>query len=62
MEYCDLAGLRSMITLAGPRAGGRGGGARVVLHAVPSQLRTALRIVGWEDAPGLVIDERRIGG
>jgi anti-anti-sigma regulatory factor len=66
VEYCDLAGLRSMVTLAGSGsgsgAGGRGGGTRVVLHAVPPQLRTALRIVGWEDAPGLVIEERRIGG
>jgi anti-anti-sigma regulatory factor len=60
VEYCDLAGLRSMVTLAASGAG-RGGGTRVVLHAVPPQLRTALRIVGWEDAPGLVIDERRIG-
>lgn len=62
VEYCDLAGLRSMITLAASGPPGRGGGTRVVLHAVPPQLRTAMRIVGWEDTPGLVIDERRIGG
>lgn len=55
VEYCDIAGLRSMVRLAKSSAGGRDSGARVVLHAVPPQLKTVLRIVGWDAAPGLVL-------
>jgi ABC-type transporter Mla MlaB component len=65
VEYCDLAGLRAIILLAGAEGGyrtdgsdGQGGadGRRLVLHEVPPQLRTVLRIVGWDATPGLVID------
>jgi ABC-type transporter Mla MlaB component len=51
VAYCDLAGLRAIVRLA------TGDGRRVVLHEVPPQLRTAMRIVGWDATPGLVVDE-----
>jgi ABC-type transporter Mla MlaB component len=54
VEYCDLAGLRAIILVVGAGAGGRD--RRLVLHAVPRQLRTVLRIVGWDATPGVVID------
>ena len=59
VEFCDLAGLRAIVRLAGP---GRGEAARrVVLHEVPAQLQTVLGIVGWDSTPGLVIDNRPAG-
>jgi hypothetical protein len=43
----------------GDAAGGRGadGGRRVVLHGVPRQLKSVLRIVGWDSIPGLAMDQ-----
>lgn len=62
VEFCDLAGLRAIVALAGtgrdgPRPGPDGPrpGRRVVLHDVPPQLQTVLRIVGWDATAGLVI-------
>lgn len=56
VEYCDLAGLRAMIRLAGGRHGNRI--RRVVLHNVPPRLQAVLSIVGWDSTPGLVMDQR----
>lgn len=55
VEFCDAAGLHAMVRLAA-RAGC--GGRAVVLHAPPAALRAMLRIVGWEDLPGLVVEDR----
>jgi ABC-type transporter Mla MlaB component len=55
VEYCDLAGLRAIVRLASVSRDGAG--RRVVLHDVPRQLRTALRILGWDATPGLVVDQ-----
>lgn len=57
VAYCDLAGLRAIILLAGGSASHDGDGARLVLHEVPGLVRTVLRILGWDTTPGLVIDE-----
>jgi ABC-type transporter Mla MlaB component len=57
VTYCDLAGLRAIVCATGVddcEAGGNG--RRVVLHAVPAQLITVLRIVGWDSTPGLALD------
>jgi ABC-type transporter Mla MlaB component len=57
--YCDIAGLRAIVDLTGARCrSSRAGSRRVVLHEVPPQLRAALRIVGWDSTPGLVLHER----
>lgn len=50
--FCDMAGLRAMVGLAERLDGGR----HVVLHAPAPPLRTVLRVVGWDDAHGLVVD------
>jgi hypothetical protein len=52
LEYCDLAGLRAMIQLAGGRP------RRLVLHGIPPRLQAVLRIVGWDSTPGLVVHRR----
>jgi len=63
VEYCDLAGLRAIVRLASVSTAGQGSQGsqrrRVVLHDVPRQLRTALRIVGWDATPGLVVAQER---
>jgi anti-anti-sigma regulatory factor len=48
VTFCDLAGLRALIRLAGPIA-------QVTLQGVPPPLRTVMRILGWDQEPGLVI-------
>lgn len=71
--YCDLAGLRAIVRLARPAANDRApgdhpagdhpadGGRRVVLHAVPPQLKTVLGILGWDSVAGLALDEPASG-
>jgi ABC-type transporter Mla MlaB component len=54
VEYCDLAGLRAIICVAGAGGDGR---RCVVLHRLPPELQTVLRIVGWDSTPGLTMDE-----
>jgi ABC-type transporter Mla MlaB component len=55
VAYCDLAGLRAIIRLARP---GLRAPRPVVLHQVPPQLLSVLRIVGWDVTPGLTITKR----
>lgn len=54
VEYCDLAGLRAIVSLAGSN-----GQRCVVLHDVPPDSRQALRILGWDTTSRLTIDEPR---
>ena len=56
--YCDIAGLRAIVDLTGARGHSAQDCRRVVLHEVPPQLRTALRIIGWDSTPGLVLPEQ----
>jgi ABC-type transporter Mla MlaB component len=56
VEHCDLAGLRAMISLA-YTGDGRVSLEQVVLAHLPGSLRTALRILGWDAAPGLILEE-----
>jgi ABC-type transporter Mla MlaB component len=53
--YCDLAGLRAIVRLAGQQDGGAGRPVR--LHHVPHQLRAVLEIIGWDTIPGVALDE-----
>jgi ABC-type transporter Mla MlaB component len=62
VSYCDLAGLRAIVCVTGADHGSTGRNAdgdtrRVVLHEVPPQLATVLRIVGWDSTPGLAVDQ-----
>jgi ABC-type transporter Mla MlaB component len=62
LKYCDLAGLRAIVCATGADGSdlglnGRHGERRVVvLHEVPAQIITVLRIVGWDATPGLTLD------
>jgi anti-anti-sigma regulatory factor len=57
VDYCDLAGLRAIILLAGGGASHDRGVTRLVLHEVPGQMKTILQILGWDTTPGLAIAE-----
>jgi anti-anti-sigma regulatory factor len=61
VEFCDLAGLRAIISVAGPAAKQRPR-RRLVLHAVPRQLRRIMEILGWDEAPGVVFDQLSLPG
>lgn len=57
VTYCDLAGLRAIIVLAGAREDGRPGVEQLVLAHLPSSLRAVLRILAWDTTPGLMVEE-----
>ncbi len=55
LEYCDLAGLRAILSLAGSSGQSR----CVVLHDVPPDSQEALRILDWDTTPGLTRAEHQ---
>ena len=52
VTFCDLAGLRSIVGLAESTT-------PVILHGVPGTLLTVMKILGWDQRPGLVVSERQ---
>ena len=63
VTYCDLAGLRAILSLAGTGSDGQDRGARrLVLHEVPAHLRAILQVIGWDTTPGLFYDRAGITG
>jgi ABC-type transporter Mla MlaB component len=56
VQYCDLAGLRAILRLGSASSQQLDpSGRRLVLAELPAHLKTVLRILGWDCAPGLVI-------
>lgn len=54
VSYCDLAGLRAIVRLAGD--GGPGDTRRIRLHNLPQHIRVVLAITGWDGTPGLALE------
>ena len=50
--FCDAGGMRALVSAATRLGHGR----RLVLHGMPAELRRVMRVVGWDEAPGLVVD------
>ncbi len=50
VTFCDLAGLRAIVRLAGSTT-------PVILHGVPRTLLTVMKILGWDQQPGLMISK-----
>jgi len=48
VTFCDLAALRAIIRLADTDT-------PVILHGVPGPLRTVMKVLGWDQEPGLMI-------
>jgi ABC-type transporter Mla MlaB component len=58
VQYCDLAGLRAFVLASADRHESPDHHGRcVILHHLHAHLRAALRVVGWDAAPGLVIED-----
>ena len=49
VSFCDVSGIRALVSLALELAPGR----RLLIHGLPAQLETVLRVTGWADLPGL---------
>jgi anti-anti-sigma regulatory factor len=54
VEFCDLAGLRAILSLAEPA--GERVDRHLIVHAMPPRLRRILQILGWDDMPGVELD------
>jgi ABC-type transporter Mla MlaB component len=54
VTFCDLPGLRAIVRLADTST-------PVILHGVPRPLRTVMKILGWDQEPGLVISKCQHG-
>jgi anti-anti-sigma regulatory factor len=52
VTFCDLAGLRAIVRLAESIP-------PVILHGVPRTVLTVMKILGWDQQPGLVVSKRQ---
>jgi ABC-type transporter Mla MlaB component len=58
LTYCDVAGLRAILRLAGTGRNGEGHGGRCLfLDEVPQILTRLLQILGWDSTPGLIMNQ-----
>ena len=53
LEFCDVSGIRALVSAAKDLHQGR----RLVLTGLPAQLRNVMTLVGWNDLPGMVIND-----
>lgn len=51
VSFCDVSGIRVLIRLARELGPGR----KLLLHGLPAQLESVMRVTGWADLPGLEI-------
>lgn len=49
--FCDISGIRAFVTAAEGLPKGR----RMLLHGMPLQLETVIKVVGWNRIPALVM-------
>ncbi len=60
VEFCDLAGLRMIVSVADPGRDGQSGrptAGQVVIADPPSPLADLMHILGWDNTPGVVLLE-----
>ena len=51
LSFCDLSGIRALVEAAAELGDGR----RLLLHGLPAQLQTVMRVTGWSSLPSLVL-------
>ena len=56
VEYCDVAGLRAIISLASGQGKHLAAVDEIVFTPLPGPLEWVLRILGWDAAPGVILD------
>lgn len=57
LDYCDLAGLRAIVSLPYWRPADGGPSQHLVLRHAPAAMRDTLSILGWDELPGLVLED-----
>ena len=53
LSFCDISGIRALVDVAR----GLGDGGRLLLHGLPPQLETVMRVTGWSKMPALALCE-----
>jgi anti-anti-sigma factor len=56
VEYCDVAGLRAIISLASGQGEDQAGIDEIVFTHLPGPLQRVLCVLGWDAAPGVILD------
>ena len=51
LSFCDISGIRALVDAAVDLGEGR----RMLLHGLPAQLQTVMRVTGWSDLPTLTM-------
>jgi anti-anti-sigma factor len=51
LSFCDISGIRALVDAAA----GLGDGRRLLLHGLPEQLQTVMRVTGWSGLPSLTL-------
>ena len=57
VEYCDVAGLRAIISLAGGQGDDPAAVEEIVFTHLPGPLQRVLRILGWDATPGVTLED-----
>jgi anti-anti-sigma factor len=55
LSFSDISGIRALVQLAQSLGDGR----RLLLHGLPRQLQTVMRVTGWSNLPTLSLCECR---
>jgi anti-anti-sigma factor len=51
LSFCDISGIRAIVQAAFELGDGR----RFLLHGLPEQLQTVMRVTGWSSLPNLAL-------
>ena len=51
LSFCDISGIRALVDAAATLGVGR----RMLLHGLPDQLETVMRVTGWSGLPSLTL-------
>ena len=51
LSFCDISGIRSLVEMAMGLESGR----TMLLHGLPEQLQTVMRVTGWSGLPSLTL-------
>lgn len=51
LSFCDISGIRALVEIALGLEGDR----KILLHGLPAQLQTVMRVTGWSGLPSLTL-------
>jgi anti-anti-sigma factor len=58
LSFCDISGIRALVDTTLELGEGR----QVLLHGLPKQLQTVMRVTGWSKGPNLELCDCEAGG